>query len=92
MIERKFAWRAGRLDLSGETLAEAAAEFNRYNPTPIVIAEQDIAAKWLFGVFRLDDPEGFARTAAVTLGTSISHQDGKIVIAAQPSSGARSRQ
>ncbi|WP_115552541.1 FecR family protein [Xanthomonas arboricola] len=80
VIERKLAWRAGRLDLSGETLAEAVAEFNRYSPTPIVVAQTQVAQKRLFGVFRLDDPEGFARTAAITLGASIKRRDHTIVI------------
>lgn len=80
VIERKLAWRAGRLDLSGETLADAVAEFNRYSPTPIVVAQPQIAQKRLFGVFRLDDPEGFARTAAVTLGASFKRRDQAIII------------
>ena len=89
-IERKLAWRGGRLDLSGETLGEAVAEFNRYSPTPIVVDDEAVASKRLYGVFRLDDPEGFARTAAVTLGVSVSHQKDKIVIASEQ--GARTRQ
>lgn len=90
-IERKLAWRGGRLDLSGETLGEAVAEFNRYSPTPIVVEDQAIASQRLFGVFRLDDPEGFARTAAVTLGASVSHQEDKIVISSDQA-GAHTRQ
>lgn len=92
IIERKLAWRGGRLDLSEETLAEAAEEFNRYSPTPIVINERAIGNKRLYGIFRLDDPEGFAKRAAVTLGASVSHENEKIVIRATPAGGGRTRQ
>ncbi|WP_235528343.1 FecR family protein [Sphingomonas sp. Leaf231] len=80
-IERRLAWRSGKIDLEGETLAEAVAEFNRYSAVPIVVREPQIAEKRLYGVFRLDDPAGFARTAAVTLGVRAWTQDGTIVIA-----------
>ncbi len=80
-IERRLAWRSGKIDLEGETLAEAVAEFNRYSTVPIVVREPQIAEKRLYGVFRLDDPAGFARTAAVTLGVRAWTQDGTIVIA-----------
>jgi len=30
-IDRKLAWRGGKIDLAGETLGEAVADFNRYN-------------------------------------------------------------
>lgn len=80
-IERKLAWRAGKMSLDGETLGEAAAEFNRYSPTQIQIRDPDVAQKRLYGVFRLDDPEGFARTAAITLGVAAWSEDKHIVIA-----------
>ncbi len=80
-IERKLAWRSGQLKLEGETLAEAVEEFNRYNATPIVVRDARVAEQRLYGVFRLDDPVGFARTAAVTLGVAAWSQDGRIMIA-----------
>ncbi|MGL3822225.1 FecR family protein [Sphingopyxis sp. R3-92] len=80
-IERKLAWRAGKMSLDGETLGEAAAEFNRYSPTQILIRDPDVAQKRLYGSFRLDDPEGFARTAAITLGVAAWSEDQHIVIA-----------
>ncbi|USU04323.1 FecR domain-containing protein [Sphingomonadaceae bacterium OTU29LAMAA1] len=82
-IERKLAWRSGRLDLEGETLAEAVTELNRYSAIPIVIRGPELAQKRLYGVFRLDDPGGFARTAAITLGVEAWMQDGIIVLAAR---------
>jgi len=46
---------------------------NRYSSAPIVIADPGPDGKQLFGVLRLDDPEGFDRTAAVTLSVSASY-------------------
>ena len=31
LLARRLAWTSGRLEFRGETLAEAVAEFNRYN-------------------------------------------------------------
>jgi len=78
-IERRLAWRAGHLDLAGETLGEASMEFNRHNAMSISVAPA-LAGKRLYGRFRLDDPEGFARTAAVSLGASAWKKDGTMVI------------
>ena len=54
-----LAWRGGMLDLDRSTLAGAAAEFNRYNQTKIVVADADIAALRLGGRIRADNVDGF---------------------------------
>ena len=79
-IERKLAWRSGRLDLQGETLQAAVEEFNRYNATPIVVTDPVLAQERLYGVFRLDDASGFAQTAAVTLDATISVEGNRILL------------
>ena len=66
-IDRALAWRSGKIDLDGETLEEAVAEFNRYNRRKLRIADPKLAGEAFDGVFRVDDPEGFARVAAVSL-------------------------
>lgn len=70
-IDRQLAWRAGKIDLAGETLAAAAAEFNRYNSRKLVIADPRIAQERLYGVFRTDDPEGFANAVKQSLGATV---------------------
>lgn len=67
-IDRKLAWRGGKIDLAGETLAAAVSEFNRYNVRQIEVVDQEVGSKRLYGVFRIDDPEGFARAASLSLG------------------------
>lgn len=59
-VDRALAWRSGKIDLANETLVEAAAEFNRYNLKTIVIADPALADERFHGLFRTDDPEGFA--------------------------------
>ena len=81
-LDRKLAWRAGKIDLAGETLATAVSEFNRYNVRQISVADAEVAGKRFYGVFRSDDPEGFARAAATSVGARVSATpDGEIVIA-----------
>lgn len=70
-VDRALAWRSGRIDLAGETLAHAADEFNRYNRRQIVIADPRLAGERLYGIFRTDDPEGFARAVNSSLNVPI---------------------
>lgn len=78
-IARRLAWRSGQLDLAGETLGEAIGEFNRHSPAPIMVEGTELEDKRLYGIFRLDDPGGFARSAALTLGASV-RQDGAVLV------------
>lgn len=70
-VDRILAWRAGRIDLSGESLAEAVEEFNRYNRRKLIIASADLLPERLYGVFRTDDPEGFAYAVSRSLGATV---------------------
>ncbi|WP_307364579.1 FecR domain-containing protein [Brevundimonas sp. SORGH_AS_0993] len=77
-VDRRLAWRAGRIDLEGEALAQAAEEFNRYNSRQIVVAPT-LASEQLYGVFRTDDPEGFARAVQASLGARIDLSDAQTI-------------
>lgn len=74
-VDRALAWRNGMIDLNGTTLREAADEFNRYNQRQIVIADPDVAGEQFDGLFRLDDPAGFANTVKATLAVSVNTND-----------------
>lgn len=67
-IDRSLAWRTGQIILAGDTLGEAAIEFNRYNSRKIVIDDPQLAAEKLVGRFRTNEPEAFVRAAVATLG------------------------
>lgn len=66
-IERSLAWRSGQIALQGETLREAAAEFNRYNTRKLIVEDEAMAREQLVGWFRTHEPEGFARAVASSL-------------------------
>lgn len=72
--DRLLAWRSGKIDLAGETLAAAVAEFNRYNTRQIVF-DPSLGEERFHGVFRTDDPEGFARAVEMSLGVEASVSD-----------------
>jgi len=71
VIERALAWRNRKIDLQGVTLAQAAAEFNRYNTRKLVIDDPVLAAEPLVGRFEVDAVQPFARAAAKMLNARI---------------------
>jgi len=79
-IDRKLAWRTGKINLAGETLGEAAAEFNRYNLKEMIVKQPSLAQKRFYGVFRTDDPEGFAKAVRSSLNVPVDITNNSIVI------------
>jgi len=79
-VNRRLAWTDGRIALAGETLGQAAEEFNRYNDRKLVIAPAAASAR-VGGVFRTSEVSTFARTAAASLHLVMSNQpDGDILL------------
>jgi len=74
-VGRLLAWREGMVGLDGETLTEAAAEFNRYNDRHIVIDDPALGRERLVGYFRANDPESFVKAVANTLGAQVTADD-----------------
>jgi len=66
-VDRTLAWRSGKIDLIGQPLSEAVAEFNRYNRRKLLLADPALASEQFDGVFRTDDPAGFAEMIATSL-------------------------
>jgi len=79
-IDRRLAWRSGKIDLAGQTLGEAAAEFNRYNIKEMIVKQPSLAQKRFYGVFRTDDPEGFAKAVRSSLNVPVEITKDSIVI------------
>lgn len=71
-LGRQLAWRDGQIVLDGQTLSQAADEFNRYNDRKIVVADPRLAGQRFVGWFRTNDPEGFAEAAATTFNGRVS--------------------
>jgi transmembrane sensor len=60
-VERHTAWRRSEIWLTGETLAEAAAEFNRYNQSKLVITDSRTASLRIGGRFGAGKVDKFVR-------------------------------
>jgi len=60
-VESALAWRDGMLAFDQATLAEAASEFNRYNPKPIVITDPQAASIRVGGTFQASNVDAFVR-------------------------------
>lgn len=76
----KLAWRNDMLAFKYATLAEAAAEFNRYNDTKIIVADPRVAKLTIYGNFPTRDVAGFADAAQISLKLHIENRNGEIVI------------
>ncbi|MFY8142966.1 MAG: FecR family protein [Caulobacter sp.] len=58
-IDRVLAWRQGAIALNGQSLEQAAAEFNRYNRRQVRIVDPSIANLRLAGYFQTTEPHSF---------------------------------
>jgi transmembrane sensor len=78
---RTLSWRYGAIELAGETLDEAAAEFNRYNLKQLVVADRAAGALRLGGYFQQSDVEGFARALRSSFDVQVTDTGRAITIA-----------
>lgn len=76
----QLAWRRGLLIFSKTTLADAAAEFNRYNATKIQIADPATASITIGGTFATNNVAGFVELARNLLGLRTRAHGNNIVI------------
>lgn len=60
-LEQRLSWRSGLVVFRATPLAEAVAQFNRYNKRKIVVADPSIADLGVGGVFRATDQEVFLK-------------------------------
>jgi transmembrane sensor len=77
-MTRRLAWRSGLLSFSGESLADAVHEVNRYSRRQIKIDDPALAAKPVIGIFRIGDVDAFAQATAAALDAEV-RADGEVV-------------
>jgi transmembrane sensor len=80
VMERASAWRQGRLDFFGESLAEAVAAMNRYTRRPIVILDPEIAQMPISGNYSVGDPQAFATSISVLLPVRVEMERTRITL------------
>ena len=76
----ELGWRQGMIVFRHTTLADAAAELNRYNRVKLVITDPAVADRTIGATFRTTDVELFARVAEVALGLHVTERRDEIEI------------
>lgn len=79
-LDNELGWRRGVLVFRYTPLAEAVAQFNRYNETKLIIGDPDAAKLKIYGTFRATHVEDFISLAQLVLGLHIKNDGNQIVI------------
>lgn len=66
------AWRSLRVEFTAMPLREVVRRFNGGNRVKLEVADAEVGALRISGVFRLDDPEGFSRLIEASAGLRVS--------------------
>ncbi|MGN6692509.1 MAG: FecR family protein [Sphingopyxis sp.] len=78
-VEDQLGWRKGVLNFDRMSLGEAAAEFNRFNRTKLVV-DPAVADTRIGGTFKTDNVEGFAELLRDAYGLDVEKSAGQIRI------------
>lgn len=78
--EELLSWRSGYLVFHETPLADAVAEFNRYNKRRIVIEDPHVAGMTISGNFRATNVDSFTRLLEGGFPISVERQDDRIVL------------
>lgn len=81
--EESLSWRQGVLVFRQMTLADASAEFNRYNTRKIVIDDPQVAALHVAGSFHANNVEAFVRLIERGYPLRAEERDGQFVLMAR---------
>ena len=79
-LTNELAWRHGVLVFRYTPLADAVAEFNRYNQVKIIVTDPQAAQLKIYGTFRANHVEDFTSLAQMVLGLHIKSNGNDIVI------------
>jgi transmembrane sensor len=80
--EEILSWRSGYLTFDETTLADAVAEFDRYNTRKIYIQDPGVAALRINGKFRATNAAAFIRVLRDGFGIRAQESEGRIVLSA----------
>lgn len=78
--ERSLSWRSGFVMFRATALAEAVAEFNRYNERQLVLADPELADLRIGGHLRLTNLDAFVRMLEQEFPIRASREDDRIVL------------
>lgn len=77
-VAKLLAWRDGMLSFGGEALGEAVRAFDRYSIYRIGVADPELARQRVTGLFKADDPKGFAMVVAASFGATVITQGNEL--------------
>lgn len=83
-LERGLSWREGYVSLRRASLAEAVAEFNRYNHRQLVIADPELEQIRVGGNFQSGNIDGFVRLLQQGFMIRAEERDSRIVLTRRP--------
>jgi transmembrane sensor len=83
VLGKLTAWQQGLVNIDDLTLAQAAAEMNRYSRVLLVV-EGPAAQIRVSGVFRVTDSENLAKAVALTHGLEMRREGRRIVLSGIP--------
>lgn len=89
-VEDYLSWRSGYVTFHELPLAEAVAEFNRYNERKIVIEDPQVAAIRVSGKFRSNRFEAFVRLLEEGLPIRAQREQDRIVLTGSQNGGGPS--
>lgn len=80
-VDKDLAWREGMLAFEDMPLAQATAQFERYNDVSFHLIGERARSQTITGLYNSRDPIGFARMAAQSLGLRFEQgANGEIII------------
>ncbi len=79
-LEQLLAWRGPRLELAGTSIADAVAALSHENNLRITIADPELGAMRMSGVFRADNAEGFVQLLESHFGVLVQRRGNEIVL------------
>jgi transmembrane sensor len=84
VLTRRMAWTSGRLEFRGESLADAVAEFNRYNRRQIRLDGDSLGALRVGGSFAATDPDSFVDALASAFDLRVDSEETGTILLRSP--------
>lgn len=78
-LRGRTLWQDGLIELNGETLEQAAAEFNRYSKRKLVVGDPRLASLRVGGAFGVDESDKFVAALQSGFGVRVVEGAGGVV-------------
>lgn len=86
LVSQRTAWRRKMVELNGETVEQAANEFNRYRTAPILIGDTRVSSLRVSGKFRTADSGAFLTMLQGALPVrAVNGEDGSVMLLSRDS-------